>query len=506
MDLGNVPGSVLSLLKPYLLQGGDALADDATRLEYGDLEISLHRRAGSAYSVETRFTPPGSTSEIRLGANAPIEIDIDEEALSHLFAPLDWTGYGRALSAALFEPEPVKMAFGQALASAQTSGGVLRLRLLIGPSAPELHALPWETLRHPQTGGLLCTDENILFSRYLSSLDWRPVQLRPKGLLSALVVVANPSNLSDFQNLASLDVEGEIQRAKDGLGEIAITTLPAPTSQGKAETRATLQNLIASVRATAPDILYLVCHGALSRGDPLLWLVDNDGKAAVTSGSEVVTQLRELSQRPMLVVLASCQSAGHPTHGEALSALGPQLAEAGIPAVIAMQANISLQTIAEFMPVFFSELQKDGQIDRALAVARGAVRQRPDFWMPALFMRLKDGSMWQRSGETAPPHLKKLWSLILNRFQGKPAAEGAAQDLLADADDPDNQEAFNIQLKKSLRDDPNFARGLIAIIEASQENGGNGNPGGVVITVGGNVGGSIVLGNNNTIGNITNPG
>jgi hypothetical protein len=74
------------------------------------------------------------------------------------------------------------------------------------------------------------------------------------------------------------------------------------------------------------------------------------------------------------------------------------LAEAGIPAVLAMQSKISMETIAGFMPVFFGELQDHGYIDRAVAVARGAVRQRPDHWMPALFMRLKSGRIWYVPG------------------------------------------------------------------------------------------------------------
>ena len=41
---------------------------------------------------------------------------------------------------------------------------------------------------------------------------------------------------------------------------------------------------------------------------------------------------------------------------------------------------------------------KDGQIDRALAVARGSVREQPDSWMPALFMRLKGGKIWYEPG------------------------------------------------------------------------------------------------------------
>ena len=356
---------------------------------YADLEIGLHRREVDTYSVDFRFSQPDSEADVRPGHGLA---HIDVKAL-HALVPGS-KEYGQALTDALFADPEVQTAFAQALASTQTSGMPLRLRLLIGPSAPELHALHWETLRHPQSGDPLCTNENIVFSRYLTSLDWRPVKLRPKGSLTALVAIANPSNLSDFQNLSPLDVDGELERARAGLAGVALTTLP----ESQPARRATLANLVQNLRDNTPDILYLVCHGALSKDEPLLWLEDDEGKAAVTPGSELVTRLKELPQRPLLVVLASCQSAGHPTYGEALSALGPRLAEAGIPAVIAMQANVGLQTIAEFMPVFFSEMQKDGQIDRALAAARGAVRQRADYWMPALFMRLKSGRIWYIPG------------------------------------------------------------------------------------------------------------
>jgi formylglycine-generating enzyme required for sulfatase activity len=94
--------------------------------------------------------------------------------------------------------------------------------------------------------------------------------------------------------------------------------------------------------------------------------------------------------------LASCQSAGD---GEALqlgqgSTLATRLAEAGVPAVVAMQGLISMATIEEMMPTFFRELLRDGRIDRALAVARGEVRDHHDGWMPALFMRINDGRLW----------------------------------------------------------------------------------------------------------------
>ena len=63
-----------------------------------------------------------------------------------------------------------------------------------------------------------------------------------------------------------------------------------------------------------------------------------------------------------------------------------------------MQGNVTMQTVDQFMPVFFQELQRDGQLDRAIAVARGAVRERPDWWMPVLYMRLKSGRIWYAPG------------------------------------------------------------------------------------------------------------
>src|SRR5262249_44334123 len=91
---------------------------------------------------------------------------------------------------------------------------------------------------------------------------------------------------------------------------------------------------------------------------------------------------------------------GSKTASGTLSALGPRLAEAGIPAVIAMQGNVLLTTIARFMPAFFTELRRDGQIDCAMGVARGmaALEKCPDYWMPVLFMRLRSGRIWYTPG------------------------------------------------------------------------------------------------------------
>ena len=169
-----------------------------------------------------------------------------------------------------------------------------------------------------------------------------------------------------------------------------------------------MNNLVSALREGV-DIVYIACHGLLSTDQPAiptLVLEGEDGRADLASGQDLAERVRDLpvDRRPRLVVLASCQSAGS---GEglttsdpqgALAALGPILAQAGVPAVLAMQGSVSLQTLAEFMPAFFSELLKDGQIDRAMAAARGMVRDRPDAWMPVLFLRLRGGKLWYTPG------------------------------------------------------------------------------------------------------------
>ncbi len=299
---------------------------------------------------------------------------------------------------------------------------VVHLRLYIDPDAAELHELCWEALRDPASGELLVTRERFLFSRFISNRDFRPVQFRTQDQLRALIVIANPSNVGDYKPggrpLMPLDVPGETKRATEALGNLPSTVLSTPGS-------ATFNGIVSKLRE-GYDILYLVCHGALIEDEPRLCLEDENGKAAIVPGADLVTRLSELKQRPRLVVLASCQSAGtgaeaRTTDEGVLAALGPRLAGAGIPAVVAMQGNVTMRTIGAFMPVFFRELQVDGQIDRAMAAARGAVRDWEDWWMPVLFMSLKQGRLrWYQPGFTGgEPDFERWRALVNNIRKGK---------------------------------------------------------------------------------------
>jgi len=377
---------------------------------YADLEIGLHRHDANSYRVEPRLRLPDSDAAIRPPNRELMLAQFDLDQLGEVAD--DSATYGQLLTESLFASEAIRTLFAQARAAlSQHQDARLRLRLYVGPSARKLHYLRWETLCDPyQCDAPLSTDENVLFSRYLSSSDWRPVRTRPEPDLKALVVIANPAGLGRYHGggdkpLAPVDVPGELARAKAGLHPLPVTALCAG-GDGKP----TLNGILAHLR-DGYDILYLVCHGALVKEVPKVWLEDPKGQTDVVGAggpNGLVTRLSQLPQLPRLIVLASCQSAGE--GGEwisrddgALAALGPRLAEIGVPAVLAMQGNVTMQTVAEFMTVFFEELRRGGQIDRAVAVARGGVRERQDWWMPVLFMRWESGQLLvPLTGDAAP--------------------------------------------------------------------------------------------------------
>ena len=358
---------------------------------YGEIEIGLHRVQPETYEVELRVNDPGTEGEIA-PARGQARFSAEELLALH-YRPLE---YGETLAGQLFQDPKLREFYGRNKAAFDAKGIMLRLRILIGPSVPELHSLRWELLLDPETKHPLATSERILFSRFMLSRDWRVIKLRPKSALKAIIAVSAPSDLAKF-GLTDVDKVGEIARAREALAGIEATVLGENSAL-------TLVRLTEAMRQGI-DVLYLVCHGAMPKGEePCLFLQDEQGHTARVMANDLAQRIGEMQEAPRLIVMASCESAGcgdeDPTDrtSAAHSALAPRLAEAGVPAVIAMQGKISMETVKQAMPVFFRELLKDGQIDRAMAVARGVIRERPDSWMPALFLRLKSGRIWYEPG------------------------------------------------------------------------------------------------------------
>ena len=363
---------------------------------YAELELGLHRVQNDAYQIEFRFIDADSDNQAEIAPERQ-QTALDLDVL--LTVQHDPESYGKTLTGQLFEHEDTRLLWAKIKTAVETNDQPLRLRLLIGLSAPELHGVRWELLQDPQTHTPLATSERVLFSRFMLSQDWRPIKIQPKTELRALIAIAAPSNLAEY-DLAEVDLEGQLGLARDSLQDIHTQVI------GR-DQPLTLEALIDGLRQEqGVDIFYLVCHGALTRqGQSILYLQDSAGAVQVAKGAELAQRITELPHPPRLAVLASCESAAVATdissdkeNQATPAALAPLLAGAGVPAVLAMQGQISMETVAQSLPVFFQELLKDGQIDRALAVARGLVRHNSDSWMPALYLRLKRGRIWYVPG------------------------------------------------------------------------------------------------------------
>ena len=388
---------------------------------YADLQLKLSRYNETQYTAELLHYPVGQDVEQDM---IPGGARFEVSAVGLRDYEPDWDTYGEKLRDAFFrnaegQPNKISEAFAKARSRSRGDNAILRVRLLIDADAAELTEVHWETILDPEDGSRLFTSPELAFSRYILSADERRIKSRPRGDLKALIVVASPADLSQYpagnvpfrvsteepqEMLAPIDKAKELEIAESALGAIEKHRL-IETGQ------ATLAQILKKL-GEGFDILYLMCHGALKERSPGVWearlyLEGPDGNAELTSGAEFVRQIEKLPERPRLIVLASCKSAGTGVDGTAAerggvaAAVGPQLAVVGIPAVLAMRGNISIDTSSQFMKEFFSQLASDGQIDRAMEAARREVAGRSDFWIPVLYLRLRSGLIWYVPGFNA---------------------------------------------------------------------------------------------------------
>jgi hypothetical protein len=365
-------------------------------MTHADLELTLRHRHDSIYTADLRLRAADSAADSDLVSDIPTQL-APAELLSSI---LDTAEYGSRLTEMLFADPRMREGWARVRGFAQGANTTLRVRLRLDATAEELHSLRWETLQDPASSMPLCRSERVIFSRYLDCDDLTRVRIAARPALRALVAVANPADLEDY-NLAPVDVAGEVARIRLALGDIPLTVLGSDTGGPPA----TLNNLVAALRE-GYSLFYLVCHGSLRKGTSFLWLEQDDGQHDRVAGDDLVQRIADLGQdqRPLVGVLASCQSAGVSHNTGALAALGPRLARAGVAAVIAMQGDVPMKTVERLMPRFFKSLVGDGQIDRALAQARADLPGDQPWWMPVLFMHVRDGRLWAE--DRAAPNVR----------------------------------------------------------------------------------------------------
>lgn len=340
---------------------------------YADLEIRILKRQDAGYPVE-------------------ITLNGDQE-FPHGFLAADilpWTSTGdpradgERLFAALFGDAEARKAWERACGQHPQR----RVRLRLDKTAPELHALPWELLHDGQI--FLAADTDTPFSRYLA-LDMPPGDLVTEHPIRVLVAIANPDDLQSQYCLTPLNVAEECARLKAAFRGLPVEIVFL-------DSFVTPEHLETKIREQHPHILHLVAHGTFSsrRDQASLYLQDDEGHVQVITDAAFGEIFRRLgAERPRLVFMAACESASR-SAVDAFVGLAPKLVQVGVPAVVAMQDKVAITTTRKLTPVFYKQLFRYGEVDRALNAARSLLLtgQSSDVATPVLLMRLKDGKLF----------------------------------------------------------------------------------------------------------------
>ena len=376
------------------------MADSADT--YVDLEIRILQKQEQGYPVEITL---GGQQEFPRGF-LPSEV-----------VPWSSSGDVAADGTRLFDTLLSDGTLRSAWAEARGQAAQRRVRLRIDAQAAELHTLPWELLQENQA--LIAAQAVTPFSRYLPiALPWNgAVEDRP---VKVLVAISNPDDLKEKYDLPPANVALErqtLEAAFSGVDakDLEVTFMEAPI---------TLERIEEALRQ-GYHIFHYLGHGAFNakRQQAALYLQDADGHAKRALDDEIVAMVARQGVRPHLIFLAACQSAVR-SSADAFLGLGPKLVSAGVPAVIAMQDFVSVETARKFSSVFYQRLVEHGYIDRAGNEARSSLLTtgRPDAIVPVLFMRLKSAQLWSDESDARGEVLgaknpKIFWTGLIRMLQ-----------------------------------------------------------------------------------------
>jgi hypothetical protein len=356
-------------------------------VDCSELELAIFRHNGT-YAVDARFRADAGSTDLVLARMVPTTFDLS----TLLAAALDSNAYGSLLTEMLFAAPRLLGAWQHARSYTAYLAIPLRLRLRLDQEAPELHGLHWEMLQDPHSGQFICLDERVQFSRVVDHDACAPVQVPSRAQLRGLIVVANPGDL-DRYNLSPIDVEAQVSQVRGALSAFDLTILDGREGRPHATPATLIEHL-----AHGYHMIYIICHGSSVAGETYLWLEDAHGGSYRLSTTALAVQIERLAQRPLLMVLAACQSGGRAHEPLSDRQLGARLAAIGVPAVIAMNGVIRADAVRAMMPIFFRSLSHDGLIEQALTRARAAVSLDHLWWQPILWTWLRDGKVWH----TAP--------------------------------------------------------------------------------------------------------
>src|SRR5271166_4482205 len=331
----------------------------------GQLQLDAEKLSGRRRELASAVLASAVPTRGRLSAQERPIREVGQQLFEAVFAERVYGRYTASLQEAARRGEPLRL--------------VLRLR------APELAALPWETMFDAEADEYLCQREPIV--RYVETAQpASPLPVNPP--LRILGLVSAP------RDLPKLDVAEEQRRLTDAIDDLR-RRRQVELTWASAGTWPSLQEVLLDGHW---HVLHFIGHGGVDRGVGVLALEDDlTGQTNLVSSARFARLLHSCRPVPRLVVLNSCQS-GEAAADDLLSSTAAALVHSGISAVVAMQFAVTDPAALAFSRGFYQALAHNHPVDEAVRLGRiaidGTSENTLEWVTPVLFLRTDEARLF----------------------------------------------------------------------------------------------------------------
>ena len=353
-------------------------------MDYLNFDVNISKLDETRYQAQVIRAPTGDAST---EFEPPLSRQLFQNFTNSLYHPT--SGYARkilrqvgiSLSTALFRGDVYALYYSSLCVAMEKKMG-LRIQLRIDPS--ELNILPWEYMYDPR------------LDQAFSLSSRTPILRTPKVIypynavsidlpLNVLAVISNPTNLP------SLNVEQEIKNLEKAFKEcqyknlIALDFVVNPT-------REKMQD---QLRQKAYQIIHYVGHGSYNSeaNEGYIFFCNADGTQVPCSSQQFIPLIA--NHHIKMVMLNACHSASSGNNLNS-SSIAQRFVQQGIPAVLAMQGNISDKSAIVFSQEFYRMLANGDSLEIALSEARLAMNLHGSEWgIPVCITHISDGYLFK---------------------------------------------------------------------------------------------------------------
>jgi tetratricopeptide (TPR) repeat protein len=360
-------------------------------MTYQDFDL-LVERSRRGFRAEVLNSPAGRASvDFRLPfspvklENFLLRLGRTQRAVRRVESPAMQAAktFGASLFQAVFAGD-VKSCFRTSQEEAKRQGAGLRVRLRLGDA--ELADLPWEFLYNPTVNRFIALSVHTPLVRYMDL----PERIQPIAVTPPIRVLVMISTPTDYPPLDAEREWGKLNVAVSDLldsGQLAIDRLDD----------ATLSALQRRLRRADYHIFHFIGHGEFDQdAQEGVLILESENERGHRVSSQYLGMLLHDHGSLRVSILNACEGA-RCSRTDPFAGSAQSLVQQGIPAVIAMQFEISEEVAATFAHEFYGALADGYPIDAALTESRKAIfasGREVEWGTPVLYLRAPDGRIF----------------------------------------------------------------------------------------------------------------